>query len=407
MPARRFERRLLAGALLLALPPLFLVWILPAAYLLLLLAGQLTILLWLGRIARFMPPVEPVAQEGPLPKVAVSVIIPARNEKDCLARCLDDLASQDWTALGGTLEVILVDGGSTDGTADVARDHPSHPVVLLEPPLPAGWVGKVWACHQGSLHAKGDLLLFLDADVRLAPQAVRMAVLKQSATKAELVTFAAPIVMSGFWDRVVMPLFVQFVLLYFALVRVDPDSEAPDLANGQFMCFSRAGYQRCGGHERVRGALLEDVRLAQEVRRSGGTVRMYTANSLISTRMYASRQEMREGILKSLQGTSLSSAARAGVALLVVAAFLLPFLFLLLPLFGGLPLTWTYFSLILIGFTTVKQVGLQRPFNAPAAYGLLYALGSAYFAVLFLRSAAQGRSRGKVAWKGREYPREA
>jgi cellulose synthase/poly-beta-1,6-N-acetylglucosamine synthase-like glycosyltransferase len=403
---RSLDRRLLAGGVGLALPSVVLFWVLPAIYFVLLLVGQLAILVWLGRVARFMPAIAPAAPAGPLPKLTVSVIIPARNEREQIGHCLDDLRSQDWVALGGEMEVVVVDGGSSDGTEAVARSHPLRPTVMAEPPLPSGWVGKVWACHQGALGAKGDLLLFLDADVRLAPEAVRMAVLEQGRTHADLVSFAAQIDMTRFWDRVVMPLFVQFVLLYFALVRVDAGSKVPDLANGQFMCFSRAGYQRCGGHERVRGALLEDVRLAQEVRRSGGTVRMYTASSLVSTPMYASRSEMQEGILKSLQGTSLSTAVRSEVALLVALLFLLPFPLLVLPLFGLLAPIWAYLSAAVIVVTALKQVGLQGPFGAPPAYGLLYPLGSAFFVVLFLRSAARGRSGGQVDWKGRSYPRE-
>lgn len=389
-----------ALGLVVALPSSPWGWLLPLGYFVVLFLGQGAIVL----IAYRMPGLE--AGSAPAPPATspkVSVIVPARNEREDLARCLDDLGRQDWAAQGGAMEVLVVDGGSTDGTSDVARAHPTRPIVIEEPPLPEGWVGKNWGCHQGYLRATGDLLLFLDADVRLAPEAVRYAASQQAATGADLVTFASRIVMEGFWERVVMPLYVQFVLLYFVAPRVNLDTSSRAMANGQFLCFSRSGYERSGRHEGVRGAVLEDVRLAQEVKRRGGKVRLYWTPELVQTRMYSDRLEMDEGILKNLHGTRFSAARQVGLAAAIFVYFLSPFLVLALAAVGLLSFLWLVVALLLIGITLLKQVGFQRALKAPLSYGLAYPLGCAYYVVLFARSLRQGLRHGRVAWKGRVY----
>lgn len=399
-------RPVVAFGTILTVESAFLGWILPVLYLLLVLAGQVGILVLLTRLSRIMPTLQASASnEGPT-DCNVSIIIPARNESADLALCLDDLQGQDWSARGGAMEVFVVDGGSTDGTAGVARAHPLRPIVMEEPPLPPGWVGKTWACHQGSLKATGDILLFIDADVRLAPSAVRAVVEKLRSTRADLVTFGGQIVTEGFWERVVMPLFVQFILLYFILVRVDAQDAPPDMANGQFMGFSREGYARCGGHQAVKNSVLEDVHLAQAVRRQGGTVKMFAAPDLVSTRMYVGRAEMVEGVLKSFQGSDLSAAWQFGTGLLIALLFLFPFLTLALGLAGVMAGMWAVASAVLILATALKQVALQRPLGGTPGYGLLYPLGCAVFVTILFRSAWRRRAGGKVFWKGREYSAE-
>lgn len=377
--------------------------LLPVLYFLLLFLGQGASVLLAYRMASLAPEeVGPVA-DPPF----VSVIIPARNEKEDLPLLLEDLAHQDYAGSGGRWEVWVVDDGSTDGTGEVAARHPSHPQVLQAPPPPPGWVGKNWACHQGAQRATGALLLFLDADVRLGRTALRAAVERQRATGADLVSFAARVVMESFWERVVMPLYVQFVLLYFQTPRVNDDRSSRAMANGQFMCFSREGYGRSGGHERVRGAVLEDVRLAQEIKRAGGRVRVLWTPQMVTTRMYQDRAEMGEGILKTLHGTRFSYLRQFGLAAGLFLLYLSPFLVLALWAAGLLGLLWALSALAAVLVTLGKQVGFQRALLAPARYGLLYPLGCVYYLGLFAISVRRGAGQGRVAWKGRTYAMES
>lgn len=355
-------------------------------------------------LALKMPSLHP-PDVGDVPRpISVSVIIPARNEEECIGDLLDDLAKQDFTSRGGgSMEIIVVDGASSDGTAEVARRHGIRPLVVEEPPLPSGWVGKNWGCETGQKVAKGELLLFLDADVRLSPEAVRAAAVTQINESADMVTFAARVVMDGFWEHAVLPLYTQFVLTYFRPHRVNRKYRREAMANGQFMLMSREGYSKVGGHASIRGYVLEDVRMAQRVKEEGGNIRIAWTPEMVTTRMYADTGEMYEGISKNIAGTSFSLARQLFFVSALFLLFLSPFVVLALSLIFQ-SLIWLSVSLIAITLTTLKQAAFQNAIRAPPGYALTYPLAICFYLAMLGRSIRVGLTKGSVTWKGREYP---
>ncbi len=373
--------------------------LLAVVYLFLILVGQ--------GAALFLALKTPSLRAADLPPleqpVSLSVIIPAKDEAEDLGRVLDDLGHQDLGAeKGSRMEVIVVCAESKDGTEERARQHPLRPLVIPEPPLPPGWVGKNWACHTGYLRAQGDLLLFLDADVRLAPTAVRAAATELTRGGHGLVTFAARVVMKGFWENVVLPMYTQFVLTYFMPHRVNRPDSRRAMANGQFLMVSRGAYERAGGHTAVRGYVLEDVKLAERVKSAGGSLRVLWAPDLVTTRMYTNRHEMFEGLVKNVHGTEFRAWRQVSFFFGIFALFLSPFLILGLA-FLYLSLVWVLVSLVAISVTLLKQAAFQHALRAPPAYALTYPLGAAFYLALLLRSLANGLFRKEVRWKGRSY----
>lgn len=174
------------------------------------------------------------------------------------------------------------------------------------------------------------------------------------------------------------------------------------MANGQFMLFSRAGYEKVGGHAAVRGDILEDVRLAQEVKRRGGRIRLYWAPDLLTTRMYRNRKELREGLLKNLHGTRFSLGRQVGFAAAILAFFLSPFV---LAGLGVWERNWIWVAVagFLIAVTLAKQAGFQRALRAPLRYALTYPLGCLFYLDLLARSIHRGTTDRQVTWKGRTY----
>ncbi|MGP8075144.1 MAG: glycosyltransferase [Thermoplasmata archaeon] len=370
---------------------------------LLLLAAAVVVLLYQGfalLLAAQMPgldPAPPNASPGASPRI--SVVIAARNEELDLPNTLDCLLAQDYPGL----EILVVEDSSTDRTRDVINARAPRVRRVDPPPLPPGWVGKNWACWNGAQAATGDWLLFEDADVRTHPSAIRTTLEWAQREHADLATIAPKVDMESFWERLVLPFYIQVVLTYFRTPHVNRPGSKASMANGQFWLTPRTVYFAMGGHEAVRSIVLEDIAIARRYRAAGRTLRVAWAPRLAQTRMYRDRSEMFEGLLKNVHGTEFSAARLVGSIAGLLGLFLLPLALLPLGLAtGALGLTlmggFLYFALF------GKHVVFARALGAPAAYGLLYPVAVGYYVVLLVTSLGRGLRRKPVAWKGRSYP---
>jgi cellulose synthase/poly-beta-1,6-N-acetylglucosamine synthase-like glycosyltransferase len=195
----------------------------------------------------------------------VSIIVPARNEADNIAPCIGTLLNSDYEQR----EIIVVNDGSTDETGTIARAleerAPGELTVVDTTPLPEGWLGKNWACWTGYRLARGEILLFTDADTRHDDDLLGHAVGAWTATGAGLVTVLPRQLMQSFWERVALPhVFLSVHLRFLSLLQAkQPRNPRAAIANGQFLMLPRSVYEQIGGHEAVRGEVVEDMRLAQ------------------------------------------------------------------------------------------------------------------------------------------------
>ncbi|MGP8078297.1 MAG: glycosyltransferase [Thermoplasmata archaeon] len=367
-----------------------------------LVAAALVVLLYQGfaiLLALEMPRLDPAPfPEGRAAWPKVSVVVAARDEELDLPGTLDSLARQDYP----NLEVVVVEGGSTDGTRAEIERRSATVRGVDEPALPDGWVGKNWACWIGARSTDGEWLLFLDADVRLGPSTVRTSVEWAERERAALATLAPRVEMVGFWERVVLPFYVQMVLSYFRTPHTNRAGSSAAMANGQYWLVRRSEYDSLGGHEGVRGQVLEDVAIARRFRAAGKRIRIAWAPALATTRMYRDRREMFEGILKNVHGTEFSAARQIGFLVGLVGLFLLPL--------GLGPLGWAEGSAILAGMGGIlvvalfgKHVAFARAVGAPAAYGLLYPLAVGFYVGVVATSLVRGLRHQGVTWKGRSY----
>lgn len=235
----------------------------------------------------------------------VSLLVPARNEAANIGRTVRALLAQDYA----NLEVIVLDDQSEDGTGAIALAAASAGAaaaglplrVLAGQPLPAGWMGKNWACHQLSKAASGDLLVFTDADVRWTPGAVTALVDEMQATRADLLTVWPTQTTVTWGERLVVPLMAMVVYGYLPLSLVH-HSPWPVFAaaNGQCLAFRRPAYEQTGGHAALRDNILEDVNLARRVKAQGLRLRMADGAGLVSARMYDGWAAVRDGYAKNI-----------------------------------------------------------------------------------------------------------
>ncbi|HEV2316050.1 MAG TPA: glycosyltransferase family 2 protein [Thermoplasmata archaeon] len=367
-----------------------------------LLVFAVVVLLYQGAAILFavqMPRLDPTPDPaGARRRPRLSVIIAARDEVDDLPACLEALRVQEYP----DLEVIVVDGGSTDGTREAVRDRFGSVRLLEEPPLPEGWVGKNWACDVGYRASSGELLLFLDADVRLAPSALRVLVDWADAQRSDLTSLAPRVETVGFWERVILPFYTQMVLTYFRAPRANRDTSRAAIANGQCWLTTRASYERAGGHAAVRGYILEDIRIAQRYRAAGLRIRIAWAPELAVTRMYRHRAEMFEGLLKNVHGTDFSASRQVGFLAALIGLFWLPL--------GVLPYGVAASSPVLIavgGFLYLalfaKHAGFAGAIGTSWPYGLLFPLAVGFYVVLVTTSISRGLRGERLTWKGRAY----
>jgi chlorobactene glucosyltransferase len=357
----------------------------------------------LFRLANTRPNLSHAPLAGGTP---VSVIIPARNESATIETVVRSVLGSTYQPL----ELLVVDDGSTDDTAEiVGRLAAEDPRLRLVPgePLPQGWYGKPWACLQGYRAAKGELLLFTDADTRHQPELIARSVGALRAEGADLLTVAPRQLCVTFWERVVMPQIWLLLALRYHPARVNRARRERDvIANGQFILVPRASYQAVGTHEAVRGEVAEDLALAQVFHRAGKRIHFAFAERLMETRMYRSLPEMVEGWSKNMHlGGRRSFPGEPLLRALVPVMLVASFAFWLVPL-AALALTGGRGGL---GAAALAATGLSALFwtlislgmRIPAWYGLFYPLGA--FTALGIGARSAWRGGRRVEWRGRTY----
>lgn len=349
----------------------------------------------------------------------VSALVPARNEARRITPCLQSLARQDYP----NYEILVLDDHSEDRTADVVldlgftREKTGQRRLLEGRPLPEGWTGKSWACHQLAAAARGEYLLFTDADTVHDPAALGAFVGHASDNDAALLS-AWPRQVTHTWsERAVIPL-VYVLLLgalpHYLLCRLQrrpgyargaskQTLETLGAANGQYILFRRDAYEIIGGHAAVRDHLVEDVALGRLVAaRTGEGLRLINCDGsrLVSCRMYTSFAEVWEGFTKNLRAAFAESSVSFWLfGALQAGGLLLPFVFVCLPGVNG---RWWWLPVAQVAWIYALRLALAARFRTSWLGALLHPVGQALSLLIGLNSWRLSTQKG-VTWKGRTY----
>ncbi len=331
-----------------------------------------------------------------------SVLIPARDEAHVISETVSRLLRQDHP----DYEIILLDDGSTDGTSaravEAAAGDPRLRVVAGEP-LPPGWLGKNWACHQLAREATGEILVFADADVRWEPTALSAILHLMDKTRADTFT-VWPTQHTWTWgERLVVPMMSLAIMGYLPEICVRyvpwPVFAA---ANGQCLAFRRKTYEEIGGHQEVGSNVIEDIALAWETKRQGFKLVMADGNLLINTRMYHSWPEVRDGFAKNI----LAGHGNRPVFLMLSAAFhwlifLAPWVWLALGWGIHLGPVWPWFPLTLIGLGVSVRALSAAATHQRIADSILLPISTILMTAIAARSLWWQFRYGGGQWKGR------
>lgn len=332
--------------------------------------------------------------------IEVSVIVPARNEADCVGDCLRSLVaeSEPLFELGRDWEILLVDDHSTDATAQIAGDTQGVRV-LSAGTLPEGWTGKANACWTGAQASQGDWLLFTDADTVHEQGSLRRALREAEKYEVEFLSYSPKQIAHGLLQRAVMP------LVFAELARTFPPDKvsAPDsriaAANGQFLLITRAAYNAIGGHRAVQDKVLEDVELARLAKRRNIGLRFRYAPDALAAHMYRTTRAMFEGWTKNLALLFNNTLAIAAIRMVEFALLIgLPLLALSLQptLYrAAVGLVWLRVLWRFLSFVSGS--------NFPWAERFLAIAGLPLYCWLLYQSWFRRNVIGQVSWKGRAY----
>ncbi|HTF62691.1 MAG TPA: glycosyltransferase family 2 protein [Edaphobacter sp.] len=340
----------------------------------------------------------------------LSVIVPARNEEVSLPACLESLVRQSEPGfeLGRQWELIVINDDSTDRTGSIAAGFAAQHAgitVLNAPALDlsqqGAFTGKNNACWAAARVAQGKWLLFTDADTIHEPGDLSRSLREAERHHSILLSYSPRQIVTGFWQRVVMPLVFSELASVYRMAEVNDPGKSLAAANGQFLLIDRDAYFAIGGHRAVAADVLEDVALARAVKTSQRLIRFRYAPDALSTRMYRTTGDMIEGWTKNLAVLFPRPIYLAAWRTLdLVLYFGLPVLAL------GIPwlVDWQRWALILLWSGTLWRFYARvARSNFPAMDVALSILGIPLFVFLLVRSTLHHRIRKAVIWKGRSY----
>ncbi len=347
----------------------------------------------------------------------LSAIVPARNEEASITACLESLAQQPEIT-----EILVVNDQSTDRTGGIVRElMREYPQLRLlqTTDLPAGWVGKNHAVWLGAREAKGDWLLFTDADVVHGPHSAAKALRIAAGTGGtvdpdcplgssypnHLVSFSPEQITETWYEKSLIPVVYCRLARKFSFDQVNDPHNPAAAANGQFLLISREAYNAVGGYAAIAGEVLEDVALAKLVKQAGHRIWFGSGKGIVRVRMYRSFEAMFEGWKKNLYmlmggneravsiETFLSVMPLFGAALVV-------------GLVGGFTHSWRAAVLVaaigLVLWHWKYSRELQR--NGFSRSLFWYGLPGKWLYASVLWASQRSHQKGRIAWKGREYP---
>jgi glycosyltransferase involved in cell wall biosynthesis len=327
----------------------------------------------------------------------ISVVIPARNEESVIAACVRSVAMQPEV-----LEILVVNDQSTDRTAEIVRSlvpEMANLRLLETSGPPVGWVGKNNAVWLGAQTAKGKWLLFLDADAVLEPGATAKAFQLAEENTAALVSFSPEQTLKTWYEKALIPFVYCRLARKFSYADVNDPKSPQAAANGQFLLIQRATYDAVGGHASVAADVLEDVALARRVKQDNWGIWFGSGAGFVSVRMYRSFRQMWGGWRTNLYQLMGGNSNAAFYEL--EGAF--PWMTFLVLLFGiKFPLAMFVGALLLI-FRQVSY-GLELARNRFPFKFIIYYLPAVFLYAAVMAASYRSYARGKVAWKGREYP---
>ena len=339
----------------------------------------------------------------------VSVILPARNERCYIARCLDSLLGQDYP----NFEIIAINDSSTDETGEIMKAYAANDLRVMHidaSPKPEEWTGKNWACYQGFLQARGELLMFTDADSKHLPSTMSLAVEHLISENLEALTAVPRLICNDFWTKMTLPVLATFLHTRFSPIRVNDPNSKTGYFFGSFFIITRNTYEAIGTHEGVKDELVEDGALGSKVKASKFRMKMVRGEFHIDAVWARDLPTLWQGLRRFMIPVYYQDKVDAYMMAMAVFFILFaPFAslpYLILASFAGnisfqilFGLQMSAIALIIV--TTAVQCRLAI-FESPL-YAFTAPLSGALISLSFMSAIADAKKKGAVSWRDRKY----
>ena len=356
--------------------------------------------------------------DEPITDTSLTVVIPAFNEANNIEGCLTHVLMSDKPC--SQWEVFVVDDQSSDNTVKIAEqtigivagaDQPSA-AVLQAGPRPKGerWVGKNWGCSQAMEQIRSEWVLFIDADVTLAPDAIRRALQQSINEKADLFSLAPRLTCGCLAEWMVQPIMASLLGLGFPILEANDPASTVAFAAGPFMLFRRDSYNTIGGHRALAGEVVEDLALARRIKEGGFRLRYVLGIDAVNLQMYASLEALWEGWSKNwFLGLDRSISKSLGAGGVVLLMFTLPWLLLPTSLTMAFlsnhdQILWLIdagFGLIAILMQLSVRLWTQARFSVPLRHWWLMGIGGVIIGLIAPTSVWKSLTGRGWTWKGR------
>lgn len=335
----------------------------------------------------------------------VSILIPARNEEKNIGRCLKTLLKQSYR----NIEIIVLDDNSNDRTGEIVREFikkDSRIKLVSGKPLPPGWLGKNFACFQLSQSARGEYLIFTDADTYHFPGSVKASLSGLIANQLDAICPFPRQIMGTLSEKMAVP-FINFAILLFMPLALIRKSKNPLFSTGvgQYFIFKREAYFGMGGHTAVKGKILEDVHISKKLKAAGYNYMIFDGSSALTCRMYKNFHEVWKGYTRIMFSAFDYSFTTMMLVLVLVSIFLLlPFIFLPLGIFVyGWASDIMTLIILQVSIISLIRIIISLRFKENPLNVFIHPLAMIFIVMVSINSFFHHRFGDGVSWKGRTY----
>ena len=340
----------------------------------------------------------------------VSIIVPARNEERYIRKCVDSLVKQDYH----DFEIILINDESSDKTLEIMNEYQNSysTIKVLNVNRPdADWTGKNWACYQGYLNSKGDLLLFTDADSYHSENTLSLVVQNIEHYRLDAITVMPRLLCNDFFTKVTLPLLTIFMHTRFSPLKVNDAKSKLGYFFGSYFLIKRDTYEQVGSHASVKHEIIEDGALGKKVKEGNFKMRMVRGESYVRSIWARNASELSKAIDRLVIPIFMENRLKLSL-LSVVLFFLLIFPFLTVSLSLALsiihPYILNFVILLLAGITLVIlflanliQITMTLLLNKFYSLGLI--IGATIIVSRFISRLIRSNRISIVNWRDRIY----